>query len=413
MTPMDNLPSLEIFLYDEQIGTIVQLPGDKNLFIINSTYAEHYSESVLSLSLRDRWGDLLVDTRPARTRLPPFFSNLLPEGALRDYLALQVEANPIREFYLLQELGDDLPGAITVRLADEHRKSMSQVEKRSKSAFPQRQQRGLHFSLAGVQLKFSAIWEQGKRLTIPVDGVGGSWIVKLPSLVYPGVPENEYTMMNLARQMGLDVPDVALLPLEHVAGLPPPFQKSDVMAYAIRRFDRDAQSRKIHIEDFAQVFGVYPEKKYDAASYRNIAEVLWAETGERGIVEFIRRFVFNALIGNGDMHLKNWSLIYLDKKTPTLAPAYDFLSTLPYLPQEELALNFVDSKTFASLTLDQFRRFAVKSRLPETLVLDTVQNTVRQFKQLWPSVETYPLAASAIQTIEIHFKSLPIWRERE
>jgi serine/threonine-protein kinase HipA len=60
------------------------------------------------------------------------------------------------------------------------------------------------------------------------------------------------------------------------------------------------------------------ERKYERASYRNIAEVLWAETGEAGIVEFIRRLVFNALIGNADMHLKNWSLIYPDRLVSVL-----------------------------------------------------------------------------------------------
>ncbi|WP_250847934.1 HipA domain-containing protein, partial [Escherichia coli] len=62
------------------------------------------------------------------------------------------------------------------------------------------------------------------------------------------------------------------------------------------------------------------------------------ETGEAGVSEFIRRLVFNALTGNADMHLKNWSLIYPDGRTPKLAPGYDFLSTTLYIPDENAAL---------------------------------------------------------------------------
>jgi len=61
------------------------------------------------------------------------------------------------------------------------------------------------------------------------------------------------------------------------------------------------------MEDFAQVFGEFPNDKYKRHSYTNIAAVLWAEIGEDAILEFVRRLVFSVLIGNADMHLKNWS----------------------------------------------------------------------------------------------------------
>ena len=71
--------------------------------------------------------------------------------------------------------------------------------------------------------------------------------------------------------------------------------------------------------------------RYRHRSYANIAAVLWAETGEGGTYEFVRRLVFSVLIGNGDTHLKNWSLLYPDGRTPVLSPAYDFVATLPYI----------------------------------------------------------------------------------
>jgi serine/threonine-protein kinase HipA len=75
----------------------------------------------------------------------------------------------------------------------------------------------------------------------------------------------------------------------------------------IKRFDRLENGVRVHIEDFAQVFGLPPSRKYERANNEMIARVLAAETSEIDIAEFVRRFVFNARIGNGDMHLKNWS----------------------------------------------------------------------------------------------------------
>jgi serine/threonine-protein kinase HipA len=162
--------------------------------------------------------------------------------------------------------------------------------------------------LAGIQLKFSAA-QEGKGLTIPAEGVGGSWIVKLPSMKYNGVPENEYSMMSLARIIGMDIPDIELIELDAISDLPDGIGELEGPALAVKRFDRTA-SGPVHMEDFAQVFALYPDDKYDKASYRNIAEVIWAETGEEGIAEFIRRLVFNTLIGNADMHVKNnWSWV--------------------------------------------------------------------------------------------------------
>ena len=133
----------------------------------------------------------------------------------------------------------------------------------------------LRFSLAGVQLKFSGVMEATGGLTIPAEGVGGSWIVKLPSMQFNGVPENEYAMLELARRMGIDVPEVRLVPLNEIAGLPEDLARLAGHALAVKRFDRTDKGGAVHSEDFAQVFGLYPERKYERASYRNIAEVLW------------------------------------------------------------------------------------------------------------------------------------------
>ena len=183
-------------------------------------------------------------------------------------------------------------------------------------------------------------------------------------------------------------------------------------ALAVKRFDRTEEGTAIHIEDFAQVFNVYPEDKYAKASYRNLAQVIWAETGEPGITEYIRRLVFNTLIGNADMHLKNWSLIYPDGRTPALAPGYDFVSTLPYLPDAAMALKYARTRRMAELSLDELRYLAAKAQLPETPVLKTARETVQAFLDIWPARKAeLPLSAGTIESIERHVQSIRLVAE--
>jgi len=327
---MADLSVLTVALYGEPIGTLTLLPGDQTLFAFDQGYIDNPDRPTLSLSLKDALGELITDIQPTRTRVPPFFSNLLPEGHMRDYLAKKAGVNSKREFFLLWVLGRDLSGAIAVTPA-EGEPWPPKIESTG-AAKDLSKERVLRFSLAGVQLKFSAVQAAAGGLTIPAEGVGGSWIVKLPSMKFEGVPENEFAMMELARATGIDVPEVRLVPLREIAGMPDDVARLEGNALAVKRFDRTEDGGAVHIEDFAQVFGLYPEKKYERASYRNIAEVLWVETGEEGIAEFVRRLVFNVLIGNADMHLKNWSLIYPDRKKAALSPGYDFVSKIACLP---------------------------------------------------------------------------------
>jgi serine/threonine-protein kinase HipA len=406
---MHNIGVLDVLLHGQPIGTLTRLPGDRVLFAFTENYISDKNRATLSLSFKDALGNLITDVRPTQTRLPAFFANLLPEGPMRDYLAERAGVKPEREFFLIAVLGQDLPGALEIRPADGRTPLDNNGAVSAEAVADSASEAALHFSLAGVQLKFSAVKSATGRLTIPVDGVGGSWIVKLPSTKFPNVPENEFAMMELARRVGISVPETALVPINQIFGLPSEINAFGEHAYVIKRFDRAANGERIHIEDFAQVFGVFPERKYERASYRNIAEVIWTETGETGIVEFVRRLVFTALIGNADMHLKNWSLIYLDRWNASLAPAYDFVSTIVYLPDDRLALTFVDSKQFSSITIEQFERFAVKARLPTKLILDTVHETVTRFSKAWHAPPEGLTDVRMREAIERHLQSVPLW----
>lgn len=380
-----TLKALAVHLHKRRIGVINRLGGDRYLFSFEQDYIDDSNRPTLSLSFKGQAGGLVYPARAEVARLPVFFSNLLPEGPLREYLATHAGVKPRREFFLIAILGEDLPGALTVTPNDQIQESIAPGEgKRDQDEHTP--EPVLRFSLAGVQLKFSALMEASGGLTIPAEGKGGSWVVKLPSGRFTAVPENEYTMMSLAREIGIEVPPIHLVNVSDIRGLPADAGTMEGKALAVRRFDRSPRGESIHMEDFAQVFGVYPEEKYHQHSYASIASVLWAETGEVSTYEFLRRLVFSVLIGNADMHLKNWSLLYLDHRTPVLSPAYDFVSTLPYIPGGKLALSFGGSRSLSEITPDQVRRFADTARLPISplwkIVTDTTDRTVEAWEKL-------------------------------
>lgn len=403
---MTDVNVLNVLLYGSPVATLTRVSGDRVLFAFNEDYMADAYRPVLSLGFKDILGELIADFKPTQTRLLPFFSNLLPEGHMRTYLANGAGVNPEREFFLLWALGKDLPGAITVEPADGE--SWPPSVERGSEEEDVRRSNAMRFSLAGVQLKFSAIEGARGGLTIPARGMGGSWIVKLPSREFEGVPENEYSMMTLARLVGMDVPALQLVDVDAIGNLPEGIGTLKGRALAIERFDR-VQDQSVHIEDFAQVFGVYPDRKYEKASSRRIARVVAEEGSDADIAEFIRRLTFNTLIGNADMHLKNWSMIYPDRRNAALAPAYDFVSTIPYIPDDGAALKFSRTKRFDEFSEDELSHLAAKALMPQKLILEAARETVELFHQKWQQEKTnLPLSTHIIDTIESHIKTIPI-----
>lgn len=93
--------------------------------------------------------------------------------------------------------------------------------------------------------------------------------------------------------------------------------------------------------------------------------------------EFVRRLALAAVTGNGDMHLKNWSLIYRGKgDKPALVPVYDVLSTVPYLASGTMALSLAGEGPFKAMHAQRWKVFANRARRPEAAVLKAVTNTV-------------------------------------
>lgn len=370
-----------VLLHGGRIGSILQR-GDVARFVFEPGYWDDPRRNVLGLWFED---DPRRSPRAA-LRVPPWFSNLLPEGTLREWIARDQGVSADRELQLLLRIGRDLPGAVEVvasdAVVDTSLLTDTQIEDPPTTAGQSRWK----FSLAGVGLKFSML-KKNERLTLPASGALGDWIVKLPDVAYPDVPINEFASMNLARSLGINVPEIALVHRNDLPELPArAWPSSEELAYAIRRFDRNVQGQRIHIEDFAQVRGFYDNAKYDG-SFETVGALAYRSFDHESLREFIRRLTFNMLIGNGDAHLKNWSLIYVDGRVPTLSPAYDLVSTAPYATPEDpddFGLRFGGTKVMDRIGRDAFRQFQSRLGVSSADVLDVVDETVARFEEVWP-----------------------------
>lgn len=377
---------LAIHLGRALVGHMVNYSTGANVFYFAEGYIELRTHRPVLGYRFAGVGDPDILHRPyaARQKLPPFFSNLLPEGALREYIAKAIKTHPENEFDLLAHLGENLPGAVTALPVEELPAEL--LNDHEGRAFEPRPPSPLPFSLGGAQLKFS-MFQHGSRFSMSGGG-GAEYIVKPPHPNFPGVPTNEYIAMRLAEAAGLDVPEVLLVPL---SALEPEeldrfgFRMDEGYAYAIRRFDRSIEGR-VHAEDFAQVLNVYPSDEYRATNYDTVLRILsHLPEGRRDVQEMVGRLVVNALLANGDAHLKNMGLIYPDGRTPRLGPLYDVVSTSPYIKGEEsAALNLRGTKRFQDYDRALFEAMAQQADIDRSIVLEAVDRTMERAADTWP-----------------------------
>lgn len=358
-TPPDTA-HYRVFLYDQHVGQI-QRRLSSTRFVFEESYLASQNRAILGLGFEEN----LTKAWSGIGRLPEWFSNLLPEGKLREWVGAAQGVSVHQEMDLLARLGHDLPGAVrVVASSDPLPVGTSWLEPEDPSP-TSRGEEHWRFSLAGVGMKFSML-EGGGRFTAPAVGERGDWIVKTPDQSHACVPYNEYAMMTLARHAGIEVPEVRLVSRDALGEIPHGVWGAESFAFAVRRFDRGPERQLIHIEDFAQVRGWYPEQKY-RGKFESLAGYVYRGHDTDSLREFARRLTFNALIGNGDAHLKNWSLIYRDKRRPTLSPAYDIVSTVPYIKRDDAGLSFCGSKEFGSVSPGCFRRLERKLRSQASL----------------------------------------------
>ncbi|RTZ15322.1 type II toxin-antitoxin system HipA family toxin [Vibrio aquaticus] len=385
----EKVEGLNIQLHGSDVAVIAHYAGGKNILTFNPEFVALPADKRPVFTLRQLRDPGYLSKPQIRTdKIPPVLSNLLPEGALRELTAKALQCHVNNEFSILAYLGSNLPGALIAKPIKAGDVPDWALEQRL-STEPQQinvKHADTKFSLAGVQMKFSSSHLDG-RYHIDQEISEDMWIIKTPSTVHKGVPVNEYTCMKLAETAGAEIPEIRLIELEELEGLPSIKLPDEKYAYGIKRFDRSGEGR-IHTEDFAQVFGLYPSDKYQRVNYEQLGNVLYQSSSERlkDIQQMARRLLINILLGNGDAHLKNWTLIYSDAYSPRLSPLYDVVFTSPYIENDSLALNMVGTKQWFEITMKHFEVWAEKSGAPWVAIKPHLIDVMNLARKNWPDL---------------------------
>jgi serine/threonine-protein kinase HipA len=208
-----------------------------------------------------------------------------------------------------------------------------------------------HASLSGVQRKILLQLDTARN-TLQVAISGGFYILKPQAQAFPSLPENEHVTMLMAERWGLEVPPLALVELADGS-----------VAYLMQRFDRRQEGGKRRQEDFCQLAGLSPKEKYDGSAELCVRLVRrFASEPLVEVLKLYRLLVFCWWTGNGDMHLKNFSLLAGEDGLHRLSPVYDLLCTRLVIEDDPLALSVGGNKE--RLTRGRWLRFAEYCQLP-------------------------------------------------
>lgn len=331
------------------------------------TYAPEWLADPLALALSF---SLPKRAEPfGRRACQPFFGGMLPEEGQRDAIARALGVSAGNEFRLLELLGGEVAGALTLLPEGETPAPPSDGAPDVLSDarllqlldnLPLRPmlagEGGLRLSLAGAQSKLPVLVADG-RIALPAPGRPTSHILKPPITRFEGTTENEYFCMSLAAAIGLDV---ATVEMRAVAG------RSFLL---IERYDRvrnaEGQLIRLHQEDFAQALGVPSERKYASEGGPTFKDSFAlvrraASRPVRDILKLLDAAIFNLIIGNADAHAKNFSLLHRDGAI-TLAPLYDLLATVAYPDlSPRLAMRIAAKATLAEIEPRHWDRFAAE-----------------------------------------------------
>lgn len=183
-------------------------------------------------------------------------------------------------------------------------------------------------SIQGVQPKLSVTLNVTKG-QFEIANAGGTFIFKSPHHLYNELPQNEDVTMRLAAIVDLEVPLHGMI-----------YNYDGTLTYFIKRFDRLPRGHKVAVEDFSQLMGFSRETKYESSMEQLVSVI--EKHCSFPLLEKIKLFrltIFNFLVGNEDMHLKNFSLIR-DQEKVCLSPVYDLVNSTIILQRslEEIAL---------------------------------------------------------------------------
>lgn len=328
---------LEVALQGEVVGELLQTDAGRLEFTYTAGWVQR-GGAPLSISLPVRSESF--DHKGSE----PFFGGLLPEEGVRDRVARYLGVSARNDFALLERIGGECAGAVTLRQPGEAWPSLepgSEAESANplQPLAPDRLAQLLddlphrpllaggerRLSLAGAQDKV-AVSMVGGDVAIPKGDAATTHILKTPIQGFAGTVYNELVCLRVARRVGLSVASAE----RRVA--------SGREFLLVERFDRAVGASglvlRIHQEDMCQALGVPTRLKYQSEGGPSLPDcfALLTEHGRRPAVDrlaLLRATLFNVLIGNADAHAKNFSLMHGDGGI-RLSPLYDLLSTLVY-----------------------------------------------------------------------------------
>ena len=181
---------------------------------------------------------------------------------------------------------------------------------------------GSRMSISGVQMKLS-IRVDPDRWELEAVAEGGTHILKPEPNQFPELPQNENLCMNIAAGFKMPVPPQGLFAMADGS-----------LCYIVKRFDRLEDGTKLQKETMFQILNA--TDKY-SGSLERVGKAIRAHVANIGLdaIDFFERVLLCFVIGNGDMHLKNWAILIREGGVVALAPCYDLVSSRIYLPSEE------------------------------------------------------------------------------
>ena len=331
-------PPLHVFAANIAVGSMTRSDVEPDTILFG--YREGAKpETAVSLTMPVR-----ADQYDSMGGLLPVFEMNLPEGALRERLLLQF-AKAIPEFDdldLLQIVGASQIGRTrysTQDPIDEHVPTQDLSEiltyKGGADLFAHLLERfAVHSGISGMQPKVLV-----REVEAPdkVTHRGATHIVKsFDAKEYPELAANEFICTRGAAAAGIDTARSQL--------------SENRQFLVVDRFDLVADGRYLGIEDFCVLDGRRSHGRYDG-SYEGIAKRMTDYVSPRALARAKEQFAlivaYSCAVGNGDAHLKNFSVLYRHPEDEVaLAPAYDIVSTGPYIPDDTLALEMSGTKKF-------------------------------------------------------------------
>jgi serine/threonine-protein kinase HipA len=315
-----------------------------------------------------------------------FLDGLLPESAARRTVAKDFGVRENDTFGLIQALGRDSAGALVIQPVDDPApaqpttrtaeplsdEDIADLVANLRSA-PLGAGGRVRISLAGVQEKLLLTRMPDGAWGRPVDNTPSTHILKPEIAAFPNAVENEAFCMRVAQHLGLDVA---------------PVETTDVLRrklIVIERYDRvvhdDGSVERLHQEDFCQAAGMPPDRKYEedgGPSLRRIAGIVQAVASRESVETLLRAVTLNVLIGNGDAHAKNFSLLHEGSGGLRLAPLYDLMSTLWY-GDDRLAMYIDDVRRTDRVTgarlINEATRWGLTRRRAAEIIEEVLDRT--------------------------------------